>query len=79
MSFARQVFLCSRWPVACQVLSEDFIREFKYKVDWDYISQCQKLSEEFIMEFKNEVNWYIIRVYQKLSEEFRKKIKEGIR
>jgi hypothetical protein len=32
-------------------LSEDFIKEFKDKVNWDNISQFQKLSEKFIREF----------------------------
>jgi hypothetical protein len=38
-----------------QKLSEEFIKEFKNEVDWDFISKYQKLSEEFIKEFKNEV------------------------
>ena len=41
-------------------LSEDFIREFKEKVDWDNISQSQQLSEDFIKEFNLKIdndNW----------------------
>lgn len=33
------------------VLSESFIREFKDKVYWSYISECQKLSEDFKKEY----------------------------
>ena len=51
-------------------LTEDFIREFKDKVNWCYISYYQKLSEDFIREFKNKVNWIWISKYQKLSENF---------
>jgi hypothetical protein len=40
--------LCSQYK-----LSEEFIREHKNLVWWEYISQYQKLSEEFIHEHKN--------------------------
>ncbi len=40
-----------------QKLSENFIREFKDKVNWYNISYSQKLSENFIREFKDNVNW----------------------
>jgi len=40
-----------------QKLSENFIREFKNKVDWDNISYYQKLSENFIREFQGKINW----------------------
>ena len=36
-------------------LSEDFIREFKDKVDWKYITKYQNLSKDFIREFKKEL------------------------
>ena len=42
-------------------LSEDFIREFKNKVDWNWISVKQKLSENFIREFKDKVSWGYIK------------------
>jgi len=50
-------------------LSEEFIKEFKDKVDWGYISS-QKLSEEFIREFIDIIYWDGISFYQELSEEF---------
>ena len=40
------------------VLSEDFIREFQDKVNWEMISVTQKLSEDFIREFQNKVDWF---------------------
>ena len=38
-----------------QTLSEDFIREFKDKVDWIKISEHKKISGSFIREFQNKV------------------------
>ncbi len=43
-----------------QKLSENFIREFQDKVDWNYISNYQKLSENFIREFQDKVDWNYI-------------------
>ena len=54
------------------------VEEFKYKVNWEWISIHQKLSEEFIREFKNEVNWGYISAYQKLSENFIREFKNEI-
>ena len=51
-------------------LSAEFIREFKDKVDWEYISSYQTLSEDFIREFQDKVDWYFISMHQTLSEEF---------
>ena len=39
-------------------LSEDFIREFRYKVSWFHINVYQTISEEFIKEFQNKLNWW---------------------
>ena len=60
------------WKVISQhqTLSEDFIREFKDKLDWGEICRNQKLSEDFIKEFKNKITIYEICRYQKLSKEF---------
>ena len=51
-----------------QHLSEDFIREFKDKVDWNWISKYQHLSEDFIREFTDKVDWSWISMRQRLSE-----------
>ena len=56
-------------------LSEDFIREFQGKVNWNWISEYQILSEDFIRKFKDKINWSNISVFQRLSEEFIKKFK----
>ena len=53
-----------------QFLSEDFIREFKDKVNWGCISHYQHLSEDFIREFKDEVTWGWVLISQRLSEDF---------
>ena len=61
-----------------QYLSEDFIREFKDKVNWHRISSCQRLSEEFIREFKDRVNWGCVSKYQHLSEDFIREFKDDV-
>lgn len=40
-----------------QTLSEDFINEFKDKVNWYDISGEQKFSEEFALKFHNKLYW----------------------
>jgi hypothetical protein len=61
-----------------QILSEDFIREFKDRVSWYWISRCQKLSENFIREFKNEVTWSILSESQTLSEAIIREFKDKV-
>ena len=61
-----------------QKLSEPFIRKFKNRVNWEYISICQKLSENFIREFKGRVDWFWILRYQTLSEDFIRELKDDI-
>jgi hypothetical protein len=51
-------------------LSEDFIREFKDRVNWEKISAHQNLSEDFIREFEYRVSWGKISAHQKLSPAF---------
>ena len=41
-------------------LSENFIREFKNRVNWIHISIYQKLSEDFIREFQYKVDLFYI-------------------
>ena len=62
----------------CQRLSEDFIREFQDKVEWNNISAYQKLSEDFIREFKDKLNRLCISKYQKLSEDFIREFKNKV-
>ena len=54
----------------CESLTEDFIQEFKDKVDWTCISRYPHLSEDFIRKFADRVDWYYISTYQYLSENF---------
>ena len=37
------------------ILSKNFIRKFKYKLDWYEISKYQKLSEKFKEKFKHKL------------------------
>ena len=62
-----------------QHLSENFIREFADRVDWDYISIIQHLSEDFIREFADRVDWDYISKHQVLTPEFAKEMKISIR
>jgi hypothetical protein len=58
-------------------LSNDFIRDFKKKLDWKWISTHQSLNENFIREFQNFADWgpYLnLKTYLKrLSESFKTK------
>ena len=69
-----------KWKrVACRVpLSEDFIREFKDKLNWKYVSRYQILSEDFMREFKDRMNWGYISAYQILSEDFMREFKNKL-
>jgi len=52
-------------------LSENFMREFQDKINWNIISAYyHKLSENFIREFKDKLGWDYISMNQKLSENF---------
>ena len=61
-----------------QKLSEDFIKEFKDKVVWYWISYT--LSEDCIREIKDYIDWNYIPVSQfhNLSEDFIWEIKDTI-
>lgn len=58
------------WQDVClhQKLSEDFIREFKDKVDWNVISFYQKMSNKFILEFKDYLDWKSMRHNENLQK-----------
>lgn len=59
-------------------LTEDFIREFKDKLDWGCISIFQHLSENFIREFADKMDWDLISKYQHLSEDFIREFKDEV-
>ena len=64
--------------VNSQKLSESFIREFKNKVNWYWISMSQELSEDFIREFQDKVDWSRISIYQKLADSFKEEFKDRL-
>ena len=53
-----------------EILSENFIRDFKEDLNWVTISSKQNLSEHFILEFSDYVNWQNISRNKKLSCNF---------
>ena len=59
------------------ILSEDFIREFKDKVDWMLISKSQTLSEDFIIEFKDKVDWWYISINS--IKNYQKNLKKNLK
>ena len=65
--------------VSNNTLTEDFIREFKDRVNWEFIAMSQKLSEDFIREFQDRVSWQMISINQKLSEDFRREFQDRIK
>ena len=59
-------------------LSESFIEQNKYHLNWNWISAYQPLSESFIEQNKDLVNWEWICVYQPLSESFIEQNKDSV-
>ena len=59
------------WRAISQLmLSDDFIRKFQDKLDWDFISGSVPLTENFIEEFQDKIRWYLVSKSQNLSEDF---------
>jgi hypothetical protein len=58
------------WPVYRQKLSEQFMRDFRDRVDWMSISICQDLTESFMREMKDDVLWNYAAENQKMSKDF---------
>ena len=59
------------WQLISQMeLSDDFIRKFQDKVDWNIISGSQLLNENFIEEFKDKIQWESVSRYQNFTEYF---------
>ena len=56
-----------------QQLSEDFIREFKDKMDMQCVGTQQILTEKFLEEMKGKVAFLTIARHHTLSEQFIKK------
>lgn len=49
-------FICSNFT-----LPEQFIREYKNIIDWNWVSRYQNLSTNFIREFKHKIDWEYFR------------------
>jgi hypothetical protein len=56
--------------ISRMLLSDNFIRTFKQKLDWKWITAHQPLNENFIEEFQSYVDWNEISQSQNLSESF---------
>lgn len=48
--------------------SSEFLRRFKYKLNWIYISYFVSLTEDMIIEFKDFIDWPTISQNQVLTE-----------
>lgn len=59
--------------IKAQKLSEEFMREFKDKMDMNCATTQQIMSEDFIDEMKDKIPFKVIARYQTLSEDFIKK------
>jgi len=54
----------SVWQRLSQMaLSDDFIRDFKTKLDWGLISSNLPLNENFILEFQDFIDWNEVSHY----------------
>ena len=63
------------WPqwwreISKKIISEDFMKEFRDKICWLYISIFQKLNEDFMRELKDKVLWQDAYQHQEMSEDF---------
>ena len=55
-----------------QVLSIEFLTEFRHKVYWEEISKQGYINEEYINTFKDELYWHILDKNLKITDELRK-------
>jgi hypothetical protein len=69
----------SVWQQISQTaLSDDVIRDFKNKVDWNWVSGNYPLYEDFIREFEEFIDWEEVSKYQNLSEGFIRDYKDKV-
>jgi hypothetical protein len=59
-------------------LSEDFIREYQDRLNWNAICYSQTLSEPFIREMKDRVEWVFTSECQTLSESFIREFQDRV-
>lgn len=50
------------------IFSEEFIDEFKNKIDWEQLSILCIFSEKQLIKYKDKVDWYIAVGIQKINE-----------
>lgn len=50
------------------IFSEEFIDEFKDKIDWDQLSIFHIFSEKQLIKYKDKVDWYVAITVQKINE-----------
>jgi hypothetical protein len=55
-------------------LTEDFLREFQFYVNWDSVTLYQKFSEAFLIEFIDKINIYCLSCNNKIPQEVKEKI-----
>ena len=59
-------------------LTEDFMRQFQFRIDWGEVSWSQTLSYSFIREFKDRVCWTGICGSHQLTEAFIEEFQEYV-
>ncbi len=57
-------------PVHLQKLSEQFMRDFKDRLEWMWVCIHQNLTESFMREMKDYVKWSYAAENQKMSPDF---------
>jgi hypothetical protein len=59
------------WDVICrQPLTEEIMRKYADKINFNTVSQCQHLSEDFMDYFKSKLNWSYLSCHQVMSQKF---------
>lgn len=58
--------------------TESFMRKYKDKLSWEFLSIGGRLSEEFIREMKDYVVWRNICTWSKLTDSFIREMKDKV-
>ena len=77
--FIREHYQDREWDwgdIYMNILSIDFIREFKDKLPWRSVSEYKVLLDKDFHEFKDKIKWGIASSYQKLSPEILNRFEE---
>ena len=64
--------------ISQMALSDDFIRDFKTKLNWRWISANYPLNENFMEEFQDFVDLEAVSEYHKLSEDFIREFQDKV-